>query len=332
MPIQKIIEKFKTQTSGLTAFLRAHNPLTKNRLARAGRFLRKNWRSVAIMAPLLIFLYYTVGGWATDKIDKNTAFLYPRTPNGLEIVDASAALIKREVDDHMWTANLPFVFPGYVLDNMPQFQKGIIKTVHLTVKTLADYADNAAELESAEKLLSYPANIWLLSKTENLSLAPSSGAQYRKARQALLKYNESLNAGETLQPHLLLEILSELEADSRKISNSLEKQVREHGTDWVDFKADEVFYDCQGRLYGYYVILKALGTDFKEEIVAADVYGKLTSVLKTLEDSLRLEPLVIRNGQIDSLTAPNHLVAMNYYTVKVRSQLKDLIAGLMEER
>lgn len=332
MPIQKIIEEIKTKSRSFWAFLKVYNPITKARLVKVGRFLRENRRSVAIMLPVLILVYYVVGGWATNKIDKNTAFLYPHTNDGLEVIDASAALIKREVDDHMWTANLPFIFPGYVLDNMPQFQKGIVKTVQLTVKEIADYDDDSSELQNAEKLLRYPGNIWLLSKTENLSLAPSSGAQYRKARKELLKYNQDLKAQGRPNDELLLEILTRFGKDSLKISAALEKQVREHGTDWTDFQADDVFYYNQGRLYGYYVIIKALGEDFKDEIVAADVYGKLTSILKTLEDSLRLDPLLIRNGQIDSVIAPNHLVALNYYTVKVHSQLQDFIAGLREEK
>ena len=41
----------------------------------------------------------------------------------------AADLIYRETEQNSWVANNPFFLPGYMLDNMPNFQKGIIYAI-----------------------------------------------------------------------------------------------------------------------------------------------------------------------------------------------------------
>lgn len=330
--MQNQIKKFRIRLSSWADFLKKQTSKAKYLLYKLFKLLQTYRRSIAIIVPFLIIVYYVLGSWATHNIDKRTDFSYIKTTNGLAVIDASAGLIKREVDDHMWTANLPFIFPGYVLDNMPQFQTGILRSVRVATQALAKANPKSEDLQEAQKLLKYPANIWLLSKTENLKIAPSSGAQYRKARKALLRFNEEYRKQGLFSEKNLSELLNSLNLENNKISSSLEKQVREFSQDWIDFKADDTFYYNQGRLYGYYIILKALSEDYSAEFVKAELYGELTSLLKTLEDALRLDPVIIRNGEIDSLTAPNHLITLNFYTVKAQNQLNKIIAALKKEQ
>lgn len=326
MPNRKLWEKFRNRLWETIKFLGRLNPITKPRLAAGLRFMRKSWKSIAIVLPGALVLYYVVGSWATHNIDKSLEVEIIKPQKGLALTDAAANLIKREVDDKMWTPNLPIIFPGYVLDNMPSYQLGIIESMRLAAKALAQNFDSP-NLSKAVELLSYPGNIWLLSKTENLALAPSSGAQYRKARKALLRFNEETLA-ETKSPKFLISSLELLQKNSKNIIDSLEKQVREHSDALTDNQADNVFYFNQGRMYGYYVILKALGEDFKGEILEAGQYEAWTSLLKTLSDGFDLQPIIVRNGETDSLTAPNHLLALDFYVVKTRCQLMEIIAAL----
>lgn len=332
MPVKKIIDQIKLFASKVVTRAKQYLPVMKELLQKLFSLACKYWRSIAIMAPFLLFLYYAVGSMVSHKIDKNTDFTYPKVnPYGFEIIDASAALIKREVDDHMWTANLPFIFPAYILDNMPWYQQGIIHSLRLTVKPFLMRDAGSKDLEKAFGFLSYPPNVWLLSKTENLTLAPSSGAQYRKARKSLLEYNEQVRKDPEGDWALMTGIIHNFMEDSSKIAKSLEKQVRENSQDWFDLKADDQFYYTQGKLYGYYIVLKALSHDFSDQIVAADMYGKTTSLLKTLENALRLEPAVVRNGAVNALFASNHLMTLNFYVMKVHSQLNTLYTALQRE-
>jgi hypothetical protein len=311
------------------SFLKKHNPFTLPRLKACVAFVRKSWKSIALLAPALILLYYGIGSFASNHIDKQTDLDYARSERGLTVVDAAASLIRHEVDDHLWTPNLPIIFPGYILDNMPAFQSGIIWSERVLAKTLKHSFDSK-DLDKAAELLDYPTNIWLLSKKNNLSLAPSSGAQYRKARQAMLQFNEKQNAPID-DKAFLLSVLKQIQKKFGAIDASLQRQVQEESSGWFDFKADDVFYTNQGRLYGFYVFLKALAQDYKELIVQADQYQAWTSVLKTLEDGLATDPFIVRNGTPDAFLTPNHLIVLDFYTLKAQYGLAQIAAALSKE-
>ena len=93
----------------------------------------------------------------------------------------------------------------------------------------------------------------------------------------------------------------------------------ENSADFIDNKADDVFYYGQGKAYAYYLLFNALGRDYKEIIVKKDAYGIWTSMLKALEDASKINPSVIRNGRLDSFGAPNHLAALGFYILKAQT-------------
>ncbi len=331
----------KNKLQDVLNFLYEKNPLTKTRIETFFAFIkhifksisayvRRSWKSIAVVVPVFLVLYYMVGGYVTNTINKDINVEIKASNEGLDFVEAGAFLIKREVDDNMWTPNLPFVFPGYVLDNMPSFQTGVLHSVKTAVKSLSSVYDTE-EIKQALKLLKYPPNIWILSKGENLALAPSSGAQYRKARKELLSFNKNTGFAASDSKKILINILSAVEKDLNKISSKLENQVREHSSDWVDFNADEVFYLSQGKIYGHYVLLKAASRDFKHLIVESKQYEKLTSLFKSFEDAITLNPFIVRNGVVESVMAPNHLMSLNYYVIKanyVLAQIKNITRDL----
>lgn len=322
--------KIRTGLIQAVNFIGRVNPITIKRLTAAMKYIKSSWKSIAIILPAFLVLYYVVGSWATHNIDKTSDIEIVKPAKGLAVAEASAWLIRREVDDKMWTPNLPLIFPGYVLDDMPAYQLGIMQTVKDAAKILAQNYDSD-NLKRAAKLLSYPGNIWLLSKTENLALAPSSGAQYRKARKALMRFNEEDLTPKAADRQILITILSAFQKNAATIDSSLEKQVRENSSTWFDMQADNVFYLNQGRLYGNYVLFKALAEDFKPQILSAGQYEAWTSLLKTLSDGFNLNPFMVRNGEPDSSFAPNHLMVLNFYAVKARFQLNQIIAALKQD-
>lgn len=331
MPSKQQWKNVKILLTEIMEVIRRLNPITKDRVSECWAFVRRSWKSIAIILPVFILLYYLVGSWATNNINKTPVAEVAKPSKGLAVADSVAKLISREVDDNMWTPNLPIVFPGYVLDNMPQFQRGIIKTLKNVTAVLSRGYDSA-ELAKAAELLKYPADIWLLSKTENLSLAPSSGAQYRKARKALQRFNEQEPAPKASADEILINLLTFINRDTGRVMNKLEAEVREHSTDWFDNAADDVFYNAQGQMYAYYVVLKAMGVDFKSQILSADQYENWTILTKTLEDGLALSPMIVRNGEPDSVFAPNHLLVLNGYAAKSRYRLNLIITALKNTR
>ena len=78
------------------------------------------------------------------------------------------------------------------------------------------------------------------------------------------------------------------------------------------------------------MLLKALSYDFKESILYYNLYQNWTSLLKALELASQLNPEVVRNAELDSSFAPNHLAAIGFYAQKAVITLDTLIEGLAQ--
>ena len=131
-------------------------------------FVNSWWQVLLLVSAAVIFLYYPLGGWLMNDINTNTEYEINNKHNEQSAAIAmNAFLVNREVNEKMWTPNLPFFFPSYFLDNMPNFQMGIISSVsNVTTalskrleKTIAE--NEALHLEEAAKLLRYPGTIWI---------------------------------------------------------------------------------------------------------------------------------------------------------------------------
>ncbi len=300
------------------------------------RNLVNTWpKLILLFIAAFIFLYYPLGAMVSENIDKNTDYEFHKKGSQSATIGAMAFLIRREVYDKSWTPSLPFVFPASMLDNMPSFQLGLMSSIGTLSKALAQRIDMPSQeespLQTAADLLQYPGTIWMFSPDNNLVPAPSSNSQYRRARKQLQNYNRDLAEGQAVfitKAEDLSYFLKAIQKDLAKSSRKLETQIREHSTDFYDGKADDVFYYEQGKLYAYYLLLKALGTDYKETILQHNIYQTWTSLLKTLENASLLSPTIVRNGELDSLTAPNHLASLGYFNHKAIALLQNMQAML----
>lgn len=288
-------------------------------------FLASWWKLLLGALAALIFLYYPLGGWMVHNIDTTTDYEINTGPDQSATMEMMSFLIKRETSDKMWTPNLPFIFPSYFLDNMPSFQLGEISALSHFATALSTRLDKpiaAREdqpLKTAAALLRYPGTIWMFSPTNKLTPVPSAGSQYKKARKQLIEYNALLRSGDIAfykSPADLAYFVGKITNDLWKSNQQLETRIREHSGDWLDFQADNIFYYQKGKLYAYYLIVKALGNDYKEVLVAKDLYQPWTRLLNALEEGVAVNPAIVRNGELDSMTAPNHLAALGYYSLK----------------
>ena len=300
------------------------------------RNLVNTWpKLILLFIAAFIFLYYPLGAMVSENIDKTTNYEFHKKGSQSATIGAMAFLIRREVYNKSWTPSLPFVFPASMLDNMPSFQLGLMSSIGTLSKALAQRIDMPSQeespLQTAAELLQYPGTIWMFSPDNNLVPAPSSNSQYRRARKQLQNYNRDLAEGQAVfitKAEDLSYFLKAIQKDLAKSSRKLETQIREHSTDFYDGKADDVFYYEQGKLYAYYLLLKALGTDYKETILQHNIYQPWTSLLKTLENASLLSPTIVRNGELDSLTAPNHLASLGYFNHKAIALLQNMQAML----
>ena len=335
------IKKAEPTFGKISAYVKKCTDTIKNFCAPISTYLKSKitswWQVVLIILFCIVFLYYPIGGLIINDIDTSSDF-HPQTSDGrLASVDTMSHLINREVHHKLWTPNLPFLFPSYILDNMPAFQQGIMSTVSqmsraidtLPLSKASDLARNARN--EGTKLLQYPPDIWLFSPQNKLLPVTSSNTQYKKARKNYNLFNQEIASGNAVldcTPQNLLLMMLIIKKDIESTISKTENHIREESISFVDFSADTVFYFEKGKLYAYSQILRDLSLDFKDTMIRYDIYQQWTSMLSALNDGGILDPLIIRNASPDSSIAPNHLVVINALASRSLDNINNIIIKL----
>jgi len=308
-------------------------PLPGPRFLRPGSRRLIKWLLLGFLAAVLF--YYPVGMLIVSRINDDPLFAAPPVPpGGSQAVAVTAALIDREVRQTSWTGNDPFFLPGALLDNMPNFQLGLKEALARFAAELVDQFGRTRgssradpDLDRAAGLLKYPANVWFWNP--NVSLAPtaSSESQYLAAMKALESYNARLARGDAVferRADNLLGALDRIAADLGSASAVIDEQIALHAGDWVDWRADDIFYNTKGRLYAYGLLMRDLGTDYQAIINERDMRAVWQQTVDGLLRGAALRPWVVINGRPDALVEPSHLAAIGFYLLRARTQLREL--------
>lgn len=339
MPEPKFNALLRRQLKKLSK-LRFFGPSLRRSVAKLLDVFNSWWKIILFLLIALLFLYYPIGAALIHNIDTTTDYEIQTPPEQSATVEMTAFLLNREINQKMWTPNLPFFFPSSFLDNMPAFQLGMVSALNNVTASLSrnwskTIADNDNQrLQEASRLLKYDGTIWMFAPGNSLVPVPSAASQYRRARKELIKFNQDLLDGTIpfyKTPQDLALILERISSSLERGTNRLEAQIREHSSDFYDLQADNMFYYYQGRAYGYYLLLKALGHDYKDIVVARDQYKNWTTMLHNLENAVTLNPLIIRNGEPDSLSAPNHLNTLAFHMLKASVQASAISQKLKEK-
>lgn len=299
-----------------------------------------------ILVGLLLFLALGWGAamFITSTVDDNPDFassgtLDPAThQGGSRAVTVAAALIDREVNQHPWVANDPFFLPGYYLDNMPNFQQGIVYALGRFSVLMSDQVGRARgssqvdpDLDAAAGLLKYAGDVWIFNPKTSLLPTASSEAQYRDARKRLLNYNQRLREGKAVfdpRSDNLTAMLDSIAGDLGSQSAIIENYLREHKFWLVEGHADDIFYSTKGRAYAYYILLRELSHDYAQVIKERDLTNVWDNMLRSFREVATLHPYVIVSAAPDSQFLPSHLAAQGFYLLRARTNLRE-ITGIL---
>ncbi len=298
----------------------------------------RRWPWALAAAGLLFGLaYYPIGALIDHQINDEVSYQpAPPPAGGSRAVAATAALITREVDETGWVANTPPVAYNALLKvggNMMNFQVGQIEAAGEFALAMRRYggrgrggSEEDPDLEIAASQLQIDAERWVL--RPNFVPQRSSVAEYREARDALLRYNERLVRGETrleLGRDNLLRVLDAVALDLGSDSATLDEAVLYGRRVLVDLRADKVFYRIKGKAYAYLIIMRGLRGDFAA-VIDADERAALRygEVLADLEAAVRLRPAVVMNGATDGALAPNHLAALGFHILRARMRMREI--------
>jgi hypothetical protein len=308
---------------------------------RRGRILR--WIKIGGLGLLAVLAVYFLGGalWL-DQVDDDPQFGLESTApeGGAKSVAVAADLIDREINSHRWVANDPFFMPGSLLDNMPNFQMGIIAALSRFAIELGDQIARTRsssqidqDLNTAAGLLKYPGTVWIFDPSTSFGPTASSESQYRRAMRALLAYNQRLAQGQAVfetRADNLQATLDRMTADLGSASAAIDRGITERSGFWPDFGADDLFYADKGRLYAYYLLLRALGADFDKVIRERDLGAAWAQMLESFREAATLQPWVVVNGDPASQFLPSHLASQGFFLLRARTQLKEITNILLK--
>ena len=301
---------------------------------------RRIWRRVLLTILAILLLYYPVGMLLVHRIDDDPGF----TPGDVEAgqsraVALAAALVLREIDDHRWTANDPFFLPPAALDNMPNFQQGIVAALSRFAIEMVDHIGRSRgssqadpDLDSARGLLNYSGTVWVFDLSVSWLPTASSVRQYRAAVRHLEDYNARLARGEAefaRRADNLLMTLDRVTADLGSASAVISSHIAQEAGSLFDFRADDIFYFTKGRLYAYYLLMRELRQDFAGVIAEKELDSVWQNSLDSLLAAAELDPLVVVNAGPDAWVRPNHLAAQGFYLLRARTQLKEITSILL---
>jgi len=298
---------------------------------------RPPWKPIVAAFALFLVLYYPVGMMLAHQVNDDVDYPVPpayQVEGGSRAVSMAAALIDREVTKTKWVANKPIIFPSSLLDNMPNFQMGLVYAVSRFAIEMTDVLGRTrgssqadADLDKASGLLKYDGTIWVWEPATSLMPTASAERQYVAGEKALMRYNRRLAEGQAVldrRADNLIAFLERVSADLGSASAALDARALESDAGWFDFMADDIFYATKGRLYGYHMVLRELGADFESVLAEKNVGTVWAHMMESLRTAATLDPLIVANGANDGFLVPSHLATQGFYLLRARTQLREV--------
>lgn len=303
-------------------------------------------RGMGVLLFIIILLIPMSMVWV-NKIDDSpeidvSAYL-PETQQGLgasHAVATAIALIERETVEHHWTPNDPIFFPGAWLDRMPAYQRGITAALSRFSIEMSDQIGRNRgssrideDLDTAAGLMKYPPDVWMWNPSVSLLPTASSEKQYRAAAKAFKHYNNRLAKGDAVferRADNLQQTLERFASDIGSASAAIAERIDGKNRPYIDLDADELYYDIKGKMYAYYLLLKAMRYDFAKVIAEKRVGQSWDQMEDSMRAGSEVSNFFIFNNAPDSQILPNHLTAMGFYLLRARTQLKEISSILLK--
>ncbi|MDF1719079.1 MAG: DUF2333 family protein [Minwuia sp.] len=306
--------------------------------------VRRTWKPLGIAIVLFAVLYYPLGSLLIQNISDDPDYRVEPVdlPSGGSYVVATVAgLLDREVNENWWTPNDPWFLPSAALDNMPNFQLGVLEATNRLTIELVDQlgrvrGSSAADedLKEARSRLSISGTKW--SWNPSVSLMPTTPAEseYRAAIRNLRNYNTRLAAGSAVFDRRVDNLQVTIErfaTDLGAASQAIDDHVRNYsGGWWFDFRVDDEFYRVKGKSYAYYLMLRDLGRDFDGILAERNLTRPWTEMLAVMRSLAELDPLIVQNGSPDGMIFPNHLTSQGFHLLRARTKLKEISSILLK--
>lgn len=306
----------------------------------------KKYLSIALVALALLVIFVVVVMFLNSrKPPYHSLEGADKQVKGAHFVRINQALIKDMSEN--WLPNDIF-WPTVFLDNMPNFQIGVLEVVRYNTRVLRD---NLSRMRTTDKLdFSVEAAFTALSNDPYKWWFPSAESKWRIAHARLTAYYKDLARGNShFSPRAdnLVELLNQylslmggvntrLVNAPRDIKKTLSVEVEKGKTgspatviiDIPWHKIDDNFYYAQGVAYALYESFRAIRIDFAEVLSDKNSVQLADKVLEVLA-RCQFEPLIVFNGNPDSIFA-NHSLNLSGVFNDARQKMNSLTVALMQ--
>jgi hypothetical protein len=279
-------------------------------------------------------LYFGVIGNLMHRIDADLEFTPPAPiEGGSHAVNMAEALITREVVTHRWTANDPFFFPTAFHDNMPNFQRGMMRAISRFTLELENQIGRLrgssaidSDLERASGLLQFPPDVWLFDFDQSFLPIQPADTQYEAAARALRAYNTRVALGQAIfetRADALALTVDRMASELGSRAAIVDDHVSADGF-IIDMVSDDIFYMNKGMAYASYLLLRELGRDFEGVISSQGLTRVWLQALESLREASQHQPLVVLNSSGANSFLANHLHLQGFYLKRAILQLDEI--------
>lgn len=264
---------------------------------------------------------------------------------GAHFIKVNQALTKKMSEN--WLPNDIF-WPTVFLDNMPNFQVGMLEVVRYNTRVLRD---NLSRMRTTDKLdFNVEAAFTALSNDPYKWWFPSAESKWRIAHARLTAYAKDLARGNShFYPRadnlveLLNQYLSLMGGVNTRLINA-PRDIRQtlaveggkgeagrSATVAIDIpwrKIDDNFYYAQGVAYALHESFRAIMADFADVLSDKNSLQLADKILEVLA-RCQFEPLIVFNGNPDSIFA-NHSLNLSGVFNDARQKINSLTVALTQ--
>jgi len=269
-----------------------------------------------------------------------------KSVGGTAFIKVNQTLIKQLYDN--WLPNDLF-WPTIFLDNIPNFQIGLLEVVRYNTRVLRD---NLSRMRTTDKLDPLAeAAFTALSNDPYKWWFPSAESKWKLAYESLDKFYQNLVGKKSnFYPRAdnLVELLNQYASlmggvNTRLINaprdvnitladeGALKKGAQDREMVDIDipwYQIDDNFYYAQGVAYGLYESFVAIRIDFIDVLKDKNSLNLVDKILEKLK-RCHFEPLIVTNGKPESIFA-NHSLNLSGVFNDARQKVNSLIVALKQ--
>jgi hypothetical protein len=288
--------------------------------------LRKT--AIVVLILLVVGAYGTVAFLQSAKPDEPEPIAVEGQPEGYATVTMIHDLMQRQLDGFGgWLPNDLPLSPGWFLDNVPNFQLGVLQVVRHASRVLRDNLSRQRTSDAVHKEadLAYTA----FANDPHRWAFPSAEGAFSRGNAALERFRADLGGKANFYPRSdnLIQLIDPLISELGAVATLLLKsRTAQDEVGWLEI--DDNFYYAQGVGWAMLGLMRAVQHDFRAVLQDKNAQEITAQIIQSLEES-QFEPWIVTNGRKDGVLA-NHSNNLKVHLDDARQKMNSLASILRQ--